>query len=1672
MNNRYTIKKALKLIIVLLNLLIIFTESFGQSTVDLSTRVIGTAPSGSSLEFHTALPATAANLVASPTAVGAGVYYAVYRDLVNNCYTTGSPIVVATNSCPSTTADLTIHQPIGSLPSNSTLEWHTALPATAANLVATPNAVGAGNYYLVYFDNSVNCYSLTDGVVVVAINSCGTQSADLSILKTGPSTVLPNGSVTYTLVVSNAGPSAANNATVSDPSVSNFTASSVSCGTVTGGATCPSSPTVAALQAGTLTIPTLPNGGSVTLTVIGTAGASGTITNVATVTPPTGVTDPTSSNNTNTATTTINLTADLSILKTGPSTVLPNGSVTYTLVVSNAGPSAANNATVSDPSVANFTASSVSCGTATGGATCPSSPTLAALQAGTLTIPTLPSGGSVTLTVIGTAGASGTITNVATVTPPTGVTDPTSSDNTNTATTTINCPTVNPPTAGSASPSSICAGGSSTLSATCATGTLTWYTDEALTITLASTTISPTATTTYYASCVSGTCKSTGVPVIVTVNSSPALTNANVTTTNPSTCSGADGSVKICGLISGRSYTFNYTKGGTSQTPATKTADASGCVSITALSAGNYANFIVTDDLTTCTSNTLSGPFVLSSPTPATITLGTTQNPSNCGSNDGFITINGLTSGTQYTLNYMQNSVAQTPVTFTASGTSYNLLGLTSGSYTGITVTNNGCTSNNLSSSLSDPTTAAISLGSKVNPTFCSGNDGRITVSGLAPSTNYTLNYSKDGIAQTPIVFTSSGTSYILLGLVAGNYTNIRVTNAGCVSNSISTTLTDPSAAIIAVASTTNTSACSASDGSITFSGLAPGTTYTIQFTKNGIPQTPFIYLAKGTSYTLSNLSAAAYSNIRIIDANCVSNRLSATILDPGAPTIATATVTQPTLCGSNDGSIILNGLTSGLNYVLSYVKDGVQQTTSSFTASGTSYTISALTAGFYTGITVKQGSCTSNSVNANLSNPSAAILAEGATLSPSNCLGANDGSIVITGLSQGVSYTLNYTKNGVAQTPINITNSPTTSFVINGLSSGNYTNINITQGGCTSNNINTTLLNPTPPTAPTNAIADPNPICAGTFTLLDATCATGTLGWFSDAGLTTLLTSSSVNPASTTTYYAACTLNGCVSVATPVTVTVIGTTAPVPTTLTKSNVCPSTTTDLTTIQPALVSGLTYEWHTVSSNPSAANLVSTATAVGAGTYYLYTKSTIGGCFSIASQPVIVTIVACPIYNPDVNITQVNVPVSGNVKTNDKDVVPNSTYGTPVAEPGNPSTCVPTGFPNTNGAYNFTCATPGVYTFNVPVCTPANVCKKVPLVITVLDNTNPSVIPPIANVDIATTPINTAVTLSTLSNDKPGDPNTSLNPSSVTVIVAPLRGTASVNATTGDITYTPASGYVGTDTLTYRVCDTGTPVKCATAKQIITINPAGSPNTTSAADDFNTTPINTSVSGNVKTNDSDPEGQTQTITAQTSSLASGKGTLVLASDGTYTFTPVTGFTGPVEFPYTICDNGTPQACAMATLYINVFPKLPDLTPTNQLDNLEFLTAGVSRDLIVNVFEIVGANQIAGSILQFKITKLSAFDITYSTSNGTSNVLGGTPNENSNWTFTEDSGFITVTAKSGVTMAASSRRRVGFTITRKAGVPSQTDQNITTTITFGSAGEIKTDNNKVITKITAN
>jgi hypothetical protein len=93
-----------------------------------------------------------------------------------------------------------------------------------------------------------------------------------------------------------------------------------------------------------------------------------------------------------------------------------------------------------------------------------------------------------------------------------------------------------------------------------------------------------------------------------------------------------------------------------------------------------------------------------------------------------------------------------------------------------------------------------------------------------------------------------------------------------------------------------------------------------------------------------------------------------------------------------------------------------------------------------------------------------------------------------------------------------------------------------------------------------------------------------------------------------------------------------------------------------------------------------------------------------------------------------------------------------------------------------------------------------------------------------------------------------------------------------------------------------------------------------------------------MNGNVLSNDTDPEGNTQTVTAATVTNVKGNaitpitvtpgtatnipgvGVLTINTNGTYTFVPDSGFVGTVVIPYTKCDNGTPVACDTATLYL--------------------------------------------------------------------------------------------------------------------------------------------------------
>jgi uncharacterized repeat protein (TIGR01451 family) len=262
----------------------------------------------------------------------------------------------------------------------------------AESLTCTNRATGASSTVLPV-NQAVSTYTFAGmhyGDAITCVFTDTANRSNLTIAKTGPASVSAGGSVKYTLVVSNAGPLSAGGTLVQDPSAANFTATSVACIAVSGGAVCPSNAamTVANLEGAGIAIPTLPNGGSVTLVVSGTAGAAN-ITNTAAITPPAGLinSNPTP---TSTAVTTVTPAADVATTLNFGASVNAGQPVTGTVLFANNGPSGAAGVTYSLGVAANLAVA----------------PTLSGLPAG-VTYSYVLGTGVITLTGMPTTLASG-----------------------------------------------------------------------------------------------------------------------------------------------------------------------------------------------------------------------------------------------------------------------------------------------------------------------------------------------------------------------------------------------------------------------------------------------------------------------------------------------------------------------------------------------------------------------------------------------------------------------------------------------------------------------------------------------------------------------------------------------------------------------------------------------------------------------------------------------------------------------------------------------------------------------------------------------------------------------------------------------------------------------------------------------------------------------------------------------------------------------------------------------------------------------------------------------------------------------------------------------------------------------------------------------------------------
>lgn len=348
--------------------------------------------------------------------------------------------------------------------------------------------------------------------------------------------------------------------------------------------------------------------------------------------------------------------------------------------------------------------------------------------------------------------------------------------------------------------------------------------------------------------------------------------------------------------------------------------------------------------------------------------------PSDCGVNDGYITINGLEPNETYLLEYDGNP----SISITTDGTgSYTITGLGVGSYTGFSITDINCASCTISdsSTVSLTNINAPSIDAGIDQTVCEGNQVVLSANNPDGAVISWSNGVSDGVAFTPTLGIQTYTvTADLAGCIATDQVDITVNplpniDAGldqtvCEGDQVTLLANNPDNAIISwdngisdntpftpatgiqsytvaadlagcvstdqlsltgnpnpvfTLSSSDPSACSGSDGAITISGLNPSTTYDYSY-NGGNTQTD---VSDGFGeLIIEALPAGSYSNFEVSLNGC--STVDQTILnleDPEAPNVSAGTDQtiyegeQVTLSANNpDGAVISwsNGISDG----------------------------------------------------------------------------------------------------------------------------------------------------------------------------------------------------------------------------------------------------------------------------------------------------------------------------------------------------------------------------------------------------------------------------------------------------------------------------------------------------------------------------------------------------------------------------------------------------------------------------------------------------------------------------------------------------------------------------------------------------------------------------------------
>jgi parallel beta-helix repeat protein/VCBS repeat-containing protein len=193
-------------------------------------------------------------------------------------------------------------------------------------------------------------------------------------------------------------------------------------------------------------------------------------------------------------------------------------------------------------------------------------------------------------------------------------------------------------------------------------------------------------------------------------------------------------------------------------------------------------------------------------------------------------------------------------------------------------------------------------------------------------------------------------------------------------------------------------------------------------------------------------------------------------------------------------------------------------------------------------------------------------------------------------------------------------------------------------------------------------------------------------------------------------------------------------------------------------------------------------------------------------------------------------------------------------------------------------------------------------------------------PPVANNDTYSTTEDTQIVVNAASGVRANDTDVDNANSTLTTVLQTTvsHGTLVFNSD-GSFTYTPAANYSGPDSFTYITKDPSN-ASSAPATATINVSPVNDPpnvvnDNYSVAEDASLVISAPGVLGN----DTDVDGPSPlTVSSNTTPL---HGSLVINSDGSFTYTPVADYNGPDSFTYTATDG---PSSSTGTVNITVTP----------------------------------------------------------------------------------------------------------------------------------------------------